>query len=92
MSGGYFDRRQYQLIMLKDDLNEIIERNDLEEKDSYGYPLGRHYPEDIIDKFRATSELLDRGERMLTRLDYLLSGDDGEDSFRKRWKDESLDE
>ena len=46
------------------------------------------YPPAIIEKFRETEHCLRRVAEMVRRVDYLLSGDDGEESFLRRWKTE----
>ena len=88
MSGGHFDYQQYRLHDMAEAIGEVIKNNNNEGLDSYGQIIGRFYPEDIIEKFNETIDTLEIAEAMVQRVDWLLSGDDGEDSFRKRWAED----
>jgi hypothetical protein len=88
MSGGHFDYNQYKIEQIADDIDLIVDQNDSTEKDGFGQDRGCHYPSEVIDKFKEASITLRRGATMTQRIDWLLSGDDGEDSFLKRWKAE----
>lgn len=85
MSGGHFEYAQYRLHDISKSIDELIAKNDCTDKSEFGYDIGRHYPIDIIDKFKETSRLLKQCEAMAQRIDWLVSDDDGEDSFRERW-------
>jgi len=89
MSGGHWNYIQYRLDNVVEDIKDIIDNNgsgNLDQNDDC-YVYG-NWPDDIIDKFKETANTLDKASRMIHRLDWLLSGDDGEDSFRKRWEEE----
>lgn len=88
MSGGYFNYDQYRLEDIASSIDELIADNNCTEKNEYGEVMGRHYPEDIIDKFRLTAHKLRQAGEMVQRIDWLVSCDDGEDCFRSRWKEE----
>jgi hypothetical protein len=79
MSGGCFDYQQYRIEDITHAIEEYVRHND------------RNYPEDIIQKFKEAIVTLRKGEDMAERIDYLLSDDDGEDSFRSRWQEEVVD-
>jgi hypothetical protein len=49
------------------------------------------YPDDIIEEFKKGVDILRKAQIYAQRIDYLISGDDGEESFRERLKEE-LDE
>lgn len=85
MSGGYFNYLQYRVEDIALDIDDLIETNDSIEKDEYNQEIGRHYPADIIAKFDETRKTLRLAGAMAHRIDWLVSGDDGEDSFRERW-------
>ena len=90
MSGGYFQYIQFRFGEIVETIRSVVANNDSDEKDECGY--GRDYiPPDIIAKFTETANTVERAAKMVTRVDWLLSGDDGEDSFRRRWSDEGLD-
>lgn len=88
MSGGYFNYRQSQVSYLASEIDALIERNDDKSKDSYGYQIGHEYPPEIIERFREAAHTLRQAAEMAQRIDWLVSGDDGEDSFMARWDKE----
>jgi len=78
MSGGHFDYVQYRI----DDAAGVIERQiDWS---------GEEYTAETLERFRIAAETLRRAAKMLHRVDWLLSDDDGEDTFCARW-DKDLD-
>ena len=46
------------------------------------------YPDDIIDEFKKAVYYLKIAQIYTQRIDWLVSGDDGEDSFRRRLEEE----
>ena len=88
MSGGRFDYVQFRFGEIVESIRSEIANNDSTEKDEWGCDKGRHLPADIIAKFKETADTVERAEKMVTRVDWLLSGDDGENTFRNRWKKE----
>lgn len=46
------------------------------------------YPDDVIEEFKKGVEILRKAQVYAQRIDWLVSGDDGEDSFRTRLKEE----
>ena len=46
------------------------------------------YPDNIIEKFKEAVDILKKAEIYAQRIDWLLSGDDGEESFIKRLKED----
>lgn len=87
MSGGHFDYKQGWLDWeLAEELDHLIEDNENKESDDFGNPRGRHYPPEILEKFKEASELARRLSHMVHCIDYLLCGDYGEDSFLEQWK------
>ena len=91
MSGGRFDYVQFRFGEIVESIRSTIANNDSTEKDKWGQDIGEHLPPDIIAKFSETADAVERAEKMVTRVDWLLSGDDGEDCFRRRWKEEGLE-
>jgi len=88
MSGGHFNYQQYTLEDLAEQIDDIVKTNNSTDIDEYGDKKGQHLPNDIIEKFKETVYDLRRTAVMVQRIDWLLSGDDGEDSFRERWDKE----
>ena len=99
MSGGHFDylqrRLEYEVI---DEIKEIIDKNKKEipdkkindwcNKDYYEkYPeekLYSNYSNETINKFKEGVDVIRKAYVYIKRIDWLLSGDDGEDNFHKR--------
>jgi len=81
MSGGHFEYKQYNMQYLADDIQELINKND--EVDSFGY--SRSYTPETLEKMKQAIDALKRAFVMVHRIDYLVSGDDGEESFHRRW-------
>ena len=76
MSGGTFDYQQYSIKTIADEIEQIIENNPYK------------FPDDIIEEFKTGVDILKKAHVYAQRIDYLISGDDGEESFRKRLKEE----
>lgn len=90
MSGGYFNGSQYSIRCISDDIENVIRNNDSEETDEWGCTLGKKYCPEVIEKFKEAVLKLREAEVYAQRVDWLLSGDDGEDSFLRRL-DEDLE-
>lgn len=84
MSGGHFDYKQYHIDDIVREIEYLIENNN--ETDEWRYSRG--YSEETITKFNEALTTLRRGAIMAQRIDWLLSGDDSEDDFHKRWEEE----
>jgi len=46
------------------------------------------YPDDVIEKMKEGIEVLKRAQIYAQRIDWLLSGDDGEESFLRRLEED----
>ena len=44
------------------------------------------YPDDVIEEFRKGLDILRKAQVYAQRIDWLISGDDGEESFHRRLK------
>lgn len=88
MSGGHFNYKQWALQDIANDIDELIATNDSEEDDGWGGTVGYHLPPEVMEKFKETSHWLKRASEMVQRVDWLVSGDDGEESFISRWAEE----
>ncbi|MGI5841608.1 MAG: hypothetical protein ACOX6N_05325 [Patescibacteria group bacterium] len=89
MSGGYFDHNEWHIGGIAEQIWELIESNKDDSLDDWGYTRGQFYTDETIKKFKEAAKLLRRVSRMVQRIDYLVSGDDSEESFHRRW-DEDL--
>ena len=88
MSGGHFNYTQYQLTQIADDIEQLIIDNDNEEKNEWGDVTGRHYTAETIAAFQTTVEMLRQSYTYVQRVDWLVSGDDGEEGFHTRLRKE----
>jgi len=94
MSGGHFDYEQYKLEQIADSIERIIEGNKKEVADEdrwicwdnriYYY----NYPDEVIEKFKEGVELLRKAQIYAHRIDWLVSCDDGEQTFLERLKED----
>ena len=88
MSGGHFQYGQYKIGQIADEIEQMVFRNDSTEKDEYGYEKGHHFTPETVAKFKEAVTTLRKAHIMAQRVDWLVSCDDGEDSFHRRWADE----
>lgn len=86
MSGGYFNHVQYKINQIADDIEHIIENNDNHAQDRYGIEIGCFFKENTIDEFRTAIQKLREAFIYVHRIDWLMSGDDSEESFHKNLK------
>ncbi len=104
MSGGHFDYNQYRIEGIADEIENFIENNGREktkeelkderwgDPDWYEkYPEDKfhsEYPDEVIEKFKEAVELLRKATVYVNRIDYLICGDDGEENFLRRLKED----
>jgi hypothetical protein len=93
MSGGHFDYTQYQIGRISDEVEELILKNGQkrEYKEAWENEYHNEYSPEVIEKFKEGLMLLKKAEIYAQRIDWLVSGDDGEESFFRRLQEE-LDE
>lgn len=84
MSGGHFNYSQHSLLDIADGIGSAILTNDSTEKDEWGSDISGHYSPETIAEFEKAVKALKLAYVYAQRIDWLLSGDDGEDSFHKR--------
>ena len=96
MSGGHFDYKQYQIDWIIEGIEEHLESmgkergdvNDPYRKEFYSeYPEERTYPvesEEVQERMRHAIRALKIAKIYAQRVDWYLSGDDGEESFLER--------
>ena len=83
MSGGYFEYRQYHLREILEDLISLV--------DNFKSIYLNDYVVDQTSLIKVIDVAIRKGlefEIMVNRLDWLLSGDDGEESFYSKLSDE----
>ena len=87
MSGGHFDYSQYRIDEIIDGVEDIIEKNRKpreEPTSSWESEFYYDYPDDIIEEFKKGLRYLKMAKIYAQRIDWLVSGDDGDNSFRIR--------
>ena len=91
MSGGHFGYGQGNIRNIIEKIEEAIERNGQQIEYEPGINRGEweleyhyEYPQDIIAEFKKGLYILKQAYIYTQRIDYLLSGDDSEQTFRKR--------
>lgn len=87
MSGGSMDYKQFYLDDMADYLEDIVRVGRVVSWED-GKNVYDHYPPDIEQAFLKGARKLREARVYAHRADWLISGDDGEDSFRKRLKEE----
>lgn len=91
MSGGHFDYLQHRISQAAEDVKLFIEKVEKGEVNEWGYnPAEIFGKKEILDKFKLTIDYLEKSAKMLHEVDYFISGDTGEESFFKRWKEKEL--
>lgn len=88
MSGGHFGYLQYRMEDIAVEIDRIVDENDSTEKNDYGDEIGYHYPPLIIERFKKAAHTIRQAQEMAQRVDWLVSGDDGEETFLSRWDKE----
>ena len=100
MSGGHWGYIQHRFADVAEDIDELIEQNgkpkseeqikeeNWHDDDWYNkYPEDRYhyeYNEDVIDQFKKAAHAIRVAQIYMQRMDWLLSGDDGEEAFLRR--------
>lgn len=103
MSGGHFDYKQYEINYIADSIEQAIRNNGrkkTKEELKEGWFNEEHYkqyPEDlfhtkysdeVMEEFKKGLLILKKAAIYTQRIDWLLSGDDGEESFLERLNEE----
>jgi hypothetical protein len=102
MSGGAFEYSQYRIRDIANEIEKEIynsgrkkTESELREEKKYHYdptfvpePAHYEYPEEVLNEFKKAYTLLRLAEIYAHRIDWLLSGDDGEETFIKRLSDD----
>lgn len=84
MSGGHFSYDQYKIGYIADEVEQLIVDNGKEDKNEWGDNLHNRFTDDTITEFKTALDYLRRAQIYAQRIDWLVSGDDGEDSFHTR--------
>jgi hypothetical protein len=104
MSGGHWEYQSWKINNIADDIEDIISKNGMEyteeELECFGYrdpDWYEKYPEDLfhpkysdetINHFKEAVKIFRLAAIYEKRIDWFLSGDDGEESFLERLTEE----
>lgn len=80
MSGGHFSYDQYRIRDIAEEVRRLVETNG-KEVNGYQRP---EYSQDTINEFMEAYKYLLLAEIYAQRIDWLISGDDGEETFHER--------
>jgi len=80
MSGGKFEYKQYAIDYIFDQVEQIVRKN----KEIEWY----NYSDETIEEFKKCLSILKTAATYAQRIDWLVSGDDSEESFHQRLKEE----
>ncbi len=101
MSGGHFDYKQWHIENIADQTEQEVilsgkpiprqrwsysERQEFEE--TRQQPMNYAFPETTLRRMEEAVYALRRAAIYAQRVDYLICGDDGEESFERRLKEE----
>ncbi len=88
MSGGQFDYNQLHIQDIMQAISGFIDTNDSNATNEGGDRIGRGYSPETISEFKKAIPILRAAYVYAKRIDWLLSGDDGEEDFHSRLKEQ----
>ena len=86
MSGGHFDYKQHYIADIINDIEQVIENENKPDYDGYK----RNLNEESLGLFNNGIICLKIAQIFANRIDWFLSGDDGEETFQERLTKELL--
>jgi len=78
MSGGHFNYIQHSIDDAAEEVRGTAER------------YAKTCTGQTISRLNEAADLLERAAKMLNRIDYFIEGDDGEESFNRRWEEDGI--
>lgn len=84
MSGGHFYYQQHNILNIADDIEGIIRSNGIGDVDQWGDKIGTNFSDATIDEFKKAHMQLQLAYVYVRRIDWLMSGDDAEETFHER--------
>lgn len=92
MSGGHFNYNQHFINDIADDIEEEIRDNKIKpeyvDDERWKWWGSQKYTNDTIKEFKKAVKVLRKAYVYAHRIDWFLSGDDGEETFHERLKEE----
>jgi hypothetical protein len=86
MSGGHFQYKQWEIFNIADEVEHLIIHNGSQSFDVWRNIRHTNLTPETIEEFKKGLVLLRQAYVYAQRIDWLVSGDDGEDSFHSRLK------
>ena len=80
MSGGHFDYKQYYIDDIADSIERTMGNQGCDEED--------RYTEDTIQIMQDAVKILRKAAIYAQRIDWFLSGDDGEETLKERLEED----
>jgi hypothetical protein len=94
MSGGHFEYNQHRIRDIADEVEHLIkingEKKEYKTDHHYSWESEYYYeyPPEVIEKFKEGLDILRKAEVYAQRIDWLVSGDDGDETFLERLKED----
>lgn len=90
MSGGRFYYIERRIPYIAESIQAEIDKNNTKWDGFFSEPEWNveHYTKETIEEFKKEIEALRKAYVYARRIDYLLSGDDGEETFHRRLQEE----
>lgn len=86
MSGGHYEYKQYHISEIAESIESLIWNNSVPESEEDEWRSGDRFSPETIEEFKKAVEILKIAYVYAQRIDWLVSGDDGEDTFHARLK------
>lgn len=90
MSGGHFEYKQYEIDYIAEEIEEIL-RKEYPYRYEYNPESTYQFPPEVRKEMEKGLKLLKKAAIYAQRIDWFLSGDDGEENFLKRLKEDLKD-
>lgn len=88
MSGGHFDYKDDQIGWIANKIGQLIEYNDSTQTNEWDDWVGHGFSKETVEQLHAAKIFLEIAQIYAHRIDWLVSGDDSEESFHKRLEED----
>lgn len=88
MSGGTFNYKQYVIDEIADEIDVLIRFQGKTESGSYGIYTFEEFEPRVEEKLKEAVGILRKAAIYAQRVDWYLSGDDGDESFLRRLEED----
>jgi hypothetical protein len=85
VSGGAFDYNQHRIREIYQEIEKVLLEQGKKNEWGHHYPI---YSKRVQNKFKKAIKALKIAEVYAQRVDWLISGDDGDESFLERLKED----